>query len=142
MSKNLANCPPIESFRQFNRIKRAAEKWIKETDILGIRNRKVEGLQDVPTDNEVEAERIQKENAQKIAAQRMKNVCDLLEAMFETHAQETIELMALACFIEPEDANNHSTAFYLRNVGEMIADEDVLAFFTSLVQLEQIGIFS
>lgn len=141
MSKNLANCTPDEFLDQTYLIMNAAEKFMKVNDILGIRGRKVEGLQEIPTDNEEEADRIRKENAKKITAQRMKNVKDLLTSMLHTNKSETLELLALSCFIAPEDINNYSMPYFLRNVGEMISNQDVLAFFTSLAQLEQTGIF-
>ena len=142
MSKNLANCTPDEFLDQTYLIMNAAEKFMKVNDILGIRGRKVEGLQEIPADNEEEADRIRKENAKKITAQRMKNVKDLLTSMLHTNKSETLELLALSCFIAPEDINNYSMPYFLRNVGEMISNQDVLAFFTSLAQLEQTGIFS
>lgn len=141
MSKNLANCTPDEFLDQTYLIMNAAEKFMKVNDILGIRGRKVEGLQEIPADNEEEADRIRKENAKKITAQRMKNVKDLLTSMLHTNKSETLELLALSCFITPEDINNYSMPYFLRNVGEMISNQDVLAFFTSLAQLEQTGIF-
>ena len=113
---------------------------MKATGLLEIRNHKPEGLQEIPEDDEMEAMQIRKENAEKITAQRLKNVSDLLDSMLDTNAALTVELLALACFIEPEDANNYSIAFYPRNLGEMLSDKDVLAFFTSLAQLEQTGI--
>lgn len=142
MSKNLANCTPDEFLDQSFLIMNAAEKFMKVNDILGIRSRKVEGLQEIPKDNEEEADRILRENAKKITAQRMKNVKDLLTSMMHTHKSETLELLALSCFIDPADVNNYTMPFFLRNVGEMISNQDVLAFFTSLAQLEQTGIFS
>ena len=142
MSKNLANCTPDEFLDQTYLIMNAAEKFMKVNDILGIRSRKVEGLQEIPTDNEEEADRVRRENAKKITAQRMKNVKDLLTSMMHTHKSETLELLALCCFIAPEDVNNYTMPFFLRNVGEMISDQDVLAFFTSLGMLEQTCIFS
>lgn len=141
MSKNLANCTPDEFLDQSFLIMNAAEKFMKVNDILGIRSRKVEGLQEIPKDNEEEADRIRSENAKKITAQRMKNVKDLLTSMLHTNKSETLELLALSCFIAPEDINNYSMPYFLRNVGEMISNQDVLAFFTSLAQLEQTGIF-
>lgn len=142
MSKNLANCTPDEFLDQSFLIMDVAEKFIKVNDILGIRSRKVEGLQEIPTDNEEEADRIRRENAKKITAQRMKNVKDILTSMMHTHKKETLELLALSCFIDPADVNNYTMAYFLRNVGEIISDQDVLAFFTSAAQLEQTGIFS
>lgn len=142
MSKNLANCTPDEFLDQSYFIMDAVEKFMKVNDILGIRDRKVEGLQEIPADNEEEADRVRKENAKKITAQRMKNVKDILTSMMHTHKSETLELLALSCFIAPEDVNNYTMPFFLRNVGEMISNQDVLAFFTSLAQVEQTGIFS
>ena len=142
MSKNLANCTPDEFLDQSFLIMNAAEKFMKVNDILGIRSRKVEGLQEIPTDNEEEAERVRRENAKKITAQRMKNVKDFLTSMMHTHKKETLELLAISCFIDPADVNNYTMPFFLRNVGEMISNPDVLAFFTSAAQLEQTGIFS
>lgn len=142
MSKNLANCTPDEFLDQSFLIMDAAEKFMKVNDILGIRGRKVEGLQEIPKDNEEEADRIRKENAKKITAQRMKNVKDLLTSMMHTNKKETLELLALSCFIDPAEVNNYTMAYLLRNVGEIISDQDMLAFFTSAAQLEQTGIFS
>ena len=142
MSKNLANCTPDEFLDQSFLIMDAAEKFMKVNDILGIRGRKVEGLQEIPKDNEEEADRIRKENAKKITAQRMKNVKDLLTSMMHTHKSETLELLALSCFIDPAEVNNYTMAYLLRNVGEILSDQDMLAFFTSAAQLEQTGIFS
>lgn len=142
MSKNLANCTPDEFLDQSFLIMDAAEKFMKVNDILGIRGRKVEGLQEIPKDNEEEADRIRRENAKKITAQRMKNVKDLLTSMMHTHKSETLELLALSCFIDPADVNNYTMAYLLRNVGEIISNQDMLAFFTSAAQLEQTGIFS
>lgn len=142
MSKNLANCTPEEFLDQSYLIMDAAEKFMKVNDILSIRSRKVEGLQEIPTDSEEEADRVRRENAKKITAQRMKNVKDLLTSMLHTNKKETLELLAISCFIDPADVNNYTMPYFLRNVGEMISNQDVLAFFTSLAEVEQTGIFS
>lgn len=138
--KNLATCTPREFLKQTNRIRKSAEKWMNVTDIIGIRNRPVEGLQEIPKDDFLEATRIRKENAEKIAEQSAKNLNDILNAALEEHIDETLEILALACFVEPEDVDNYKISFYLRNLSDILADQDVLGFFTSLAQLEQTGI--
>ena len=90
MSKNLANCTPEEFLDQSYLIMDAAEKFMKVNDILGIRSRRVEGLQEIPKDNEEEADKIRHENAKKITAQRMKNVKELLTSMLHTNKKETL----------------------------------------------------
>ena len=138
--KNLATCTPREFLKQTNRIRKSAEKWMNAIDIINIRNRKVEGLQEIPKDDFLKASMIRKENAEKITAQRAKNMNDILNAALEEHVDETLEILALACFVEPENVDDYKISFYLRNLSDILSDKDVLGFFTSLAQLEQTGI--
>lgn len=138
--KNLATCTPREFLKQTNRIRKSAEKWMNVTDIIGIRNRPVEGLQEIPKDDFLEATRIRKENAEKIAEQSARNLNDILNAALEEHIDETLEILALACFVEPENVDDYKISFYLRNLSDILSDKDVLGFFTSLAQLGQTGI--
>ena len=72
----------------------------------------------------------------------MKNLYDIIVAAMEECPDETLELLALACFVEPENIDDHKVSFYLANLSDILADEDVLSFFTSLAQLEQTGILN
>lgn len=141
--KNLATCKPSEFLRQTSRVRKSVEKWLDKTKIMQIRGRKVEGLETVPdsaTDDE--AYEIRKRNAEKITAQQRKNLSDILTAAMDECPDETLELLALICFVEPENVDDHSIAFYLNNLSDIISDKDVLGFFTSLAQLGQTDIFS
>ena len=141
--KNLANCKPTEFLVQTNKIRKSVEKWLDKTRIMEIRSRKVEGLETVPENaSEDEAYEIRKRNAEKITAQQRKNLNDILTAAMEEYPDETLELLALICFVEPENVDDHSIAFYLNNLTDIISDKDVLGFFTSLAQLGQTDIFS
>lgn len=139
--KNLVTCKPTEFLRQTNRIRKSAEKWMKATGVLEIRKRKPEGLRTVykgmPEEEAVEAK---KHNAKLIAEQSRVNLHDMVVAAMEDHPDETLELLALACFVEPEDIDNHRVSYYLANLSDILADEDVISFFTSLAQLGQTGI--
>ena len=53
--KNLANCKPSEFLRQTNKIRRAAEKWLKITDIMEIRKTLPELPEDISTAERKEA---------------------------------------------------------------------------------------
>lgn len=139
--KNLVTCKPTEFLKQTNRIRKSAEKWMKATNVLEIRKRKAEGIKFITADmdpEEATAARVQ--NAKLIAEQSRKNLYDIFVAAMEDHPDETLELLALACFVEPEDIDNHRVSFYLANLSDILADEDVLSFFTSLARLEQTGI--
>lgn len=134
--KTLANCSPKEFFTQTNKIRKAVEKWLKDTKILDIRARKPDFAPEVKegmTKEEV-TEAIEKRK-EVFAEQAKKNAFDMLEAAMEKHPDETIELMALICFIDPKEANDHKMSEYLANVTEIINDKAVLDFFTSLASL-------
>jgi hypothetical protein len=59
----------------------------------------------------------------------------ILDAVMDTPADETLEILALCCFVEPADVDNYDVGFYLDNFAELIRNESVIGFFTSLAQL-------
>ncbi|MBR0340684.1 MAG: hypothetical protein IJH64_00250 [Oscillospiraceae bacterium] len=133
--KNLANCKPSEFLKQTYRIKRSAEKWLKDTDIMNIRNNlpKLTPL----TKDMTEEERVAtfEENKRKSSEQLRKNFSDMLDQIMCEHADETLELLALCCFVEPDEVDNYSVDYYLGNLVEILNNSSVLGFFTSLAQL-------
>lgn len=140
--KHLANCDAVDFLKQTNKIRKSVEGWLKATKILDIRKNapKLKPITDDMTD--AEKEKIKAENKIKTREQVNKNFSAMLDAALEENAEKTLELLALLCFVEPQDANSHKATEYLKAFGEMIADEDVMDFFTSLMRLEQTGILN
>lgn len=139
--KNIVTCKPREFLKQTNRIRKAAEKWMKAVGVIDIRGRKPTGLTPITKEMDAEeAREIASQNAKLIAEQSRKNLYDIIVSAMEDHPDETLEILALACFVEPEDIDNHRVSFYLANLSDILADADVLSFFTSLAQLEGTGI--
>ena len=139
--KTLVNCTPTEFFIQTNKIRKSAEKWLKDTNILEIRKRSPQG--DFVTSHGASAEEVKakmEERKKAWAEQAKKNLFDILDAVFEDHPQETIELMALVCFIDPKDADNHTISEYLQCINEILTDDAVIGFFTSLASLGEMNI--
>lgn len=134
--KNLANCTPREFLKQTFRIKKCAAKWLAETDILNIR-KNIPDL--IPTTNLTgdAKEKAIAENKKLMSKQLVKNFMDMLDKILDENADDTVELLALCCFIEPEDADNHTMSEYLESIGELLSDNGVISFFTSLAQLDQ-----
>lgn len=138
--KNLANCTPREFFAQSVKIKRSVEEWLDVTKIMDLRKTKpanlikVEGLSD-----EAKAKAIE-ENNRLWKEQSKKNLSMLFDRMFEENAEKTIEVMALCCFVDPADIDNHTMSEFLKSIGELMSDEGVISFFISLVQLGQTDI--
>lgn len=134
--KNLANCTPREFFKQTYRIKKSVEKWLELTDVLNIRKNMPTMIPVKNLEGEAK-QRAQEENKKLVRNQIKKNLLDILDKVMDEYADETIEILALCCFVEPEDADNHSMSEYLNALGDLIADEGVINFFTSLAQLDQ-----
>ena len=129
--KNLANCKPSEFLRQTNRIRKVAEKWLTSTNILNIR--KTQPILEGKTQEEKDAA---------IKAQVKANLNKMLDAILEDNSEETLELLALACFIEPAEIDNYKVSDILLSIAELLNDQAVLSFFTSLVKLGQSGILN
>ena len=134
--KNLANCTPREFLKQTYRIKKCVEKWLQETDLLNIR-KNVPVLQSVAGLEGEAKEKVIQANKQVMQKQVKENLMRMLDKILDEHADDTIELLALCCFVEPEDADNHTMSEYLDSIGELISDQGVMNFFTSLAQLDQ-----
>lgn len=134
--KNLANCTPKEFLKQTYRIKKCAENWLKETDLLNIR-KNVPDLQSIKGLTGEERKIAIAANKKIMSKQIMANLMDMLDKVLDEHADETIELLALCCFVEPEDAENHTMSEYLSAIGDLLSDQGVMNFFTSLAQLDQ-----
>lgn len=133
--KTLANCKPTEFFAQTNKIRKAVKNWLDVTDILEIRKRVPELSSPAKVESKEELEKSIEERKQAFAKQSLQNLFDILEAVLEKHPEETIELMALICFIEPKDADNHAMSEYLTAINELMSDKAVVDFFFSLASL-------
>lgn len=123
--KNLANCKPSEFLKQTNVIRKSVSKWLTDTDILNIRKRMPQ-LEDDLTDEEREKAAYE---------QAKKNLGLMLDAILDEHPDETLELLALLCFIDPKDVDNHEMWEYMDAFTEMIDNRSVWGFFTSLMRL-------
>jgi hypothetical protein len=133
--KNLATCGPREFLKQTSRIRKSAEKWLKATDLVNIR-KNMPTLDEAPADADEETKLVvMAENRRKLKEQSKKNLTKMLDAILDEHPDETLELLALACFVEPKDVDNHPVEEYLSAITEMISNEAVIGFFTSLQRL-------
>lgn len=139
VTKTLATCTGIEFLQQTNRIRHEVEGWIKETKVLEIRKRKAAKK---PITDDMSPEEKQATQAANEAArmqQVRQNISDMLDACLETHAEQTLRLLAMLCFIDKEDANNVPVTELLAAFGDMLGDEGVMRFFTSLTKWEVIN---
>lgn len=135
--KNLANCKPSEFLRQTNKIRKAVEKWLTVTEIMKIRA-KVPELKKIDIDMTVEDKaEVQEENRKRMRKQALDNAMEILDAVMDKHPDETLEILALLCFVEPEHVDDHEVGEYLDSFTELIGNDSVINFFTSLARLER-----
>lgn len=136
--KNLANCTPREFLVQTSKIKRSVEKWLKVTDIMAIRKRVPANLPEINKSAPVaEQGEVLAKRAEMLREQAYKNASIILDAMLEDHPEETLEVLAHCCFVEPEHVDCHTMSEYLGSINEMLSDESVKGFFTTLMSLVQ-----
>ena len=123
MGKNLANCTPKEFAIQTRLIKHAVEKWLTETDIMKIREKKP-AIPEGATDEEI---------AKLMREQAGKNLSAMFDVIMDEHPDETVELLGLLCFVPPAEVDNHPMTYYMDSISELIAEQSVWNFFVSLL---------
>lgn len=128
--KNLANCKPSEFLKQTSKIRKSVSRWLTDTDIMNIRQRMPE-LPDGISDEE--RKKLMEEQAKS-------NANAMLDAILDEHPDETLEVLALLCFVEPEDVDNHEVTEYLQSFNELIGNKAVMGFFGQLMDLVNLTI--
>lgn len=135
--KNLANCKPSEFIKQTNRIRKSIEKWIDVTHLMEIRSR-VPEFKTIPLGADEETRQsIGLENKKLRNEQAKANISAMLDEMLENHPDETLEVLALCCFVEPDKVDDYSVAEYLNAFNELVSNEAVIGFFSLLVRVGQ-----
>lgn len=136
--KNLANCKPSEFLKQTNKIRKSVENWLTITDVMNIRKRMPEKMPEMNKDmSKEEGKAVLEKRQEMMAEQSRRNLSAMLDAMLEEHPDETLEILALCCFVEPENVDEHTVSEYLLSINELLADEAVRDFFSLLMSLVQ-----
>ena len=123
--KNLANCKPSEFLRQTNLIRKSVSKWLTDTDIMNIRKRMPELPEEATEEEKKEAN----------LEQAKENLNAIFDAVLDEHPDETLEVLALLCFIEPSKVDDYEITEYFESFNELINNKAVLSFFLSLMRL-------
>lgn len=134
--KNLATCKPSEFVAQTAKIKGAVSDWMKAIDFAAIRASKPT-YEVLPLDAtpEQRAEVIKK-NAEIQQNFAMQKVSKLLDNMLAEHPQETLNVLALCCFVEPEHVDDYSIDEYFQCIMDMLQNKSILDFFSLLAQIQ------
>lgn len=135
--KNLATCKPSEFVAQTAKIKDAVANWVEVIELVSIRatqpKYKVLPIDATPE----ERAEIINENAEIEKKQAMENVSKILDNMLAVHPQETLNVLALCCFVEPEHVDDYSIDEYLGCIMEMMQNKHIRDFFLLLAQIQK-----
>lgn len=142
MMKNLANCTPTEFLTQTNKIRKSVQNWLSLTDILNIRKRQPKLKVASKDASAEERAAIIFKNKELMDAQVKENLMDMLDQIMDAHPKETLEILALVCFVEPEHVDDYPISDYLNTITEILNSKAVIGFFTSLVALGNANILS
>lgn len=134
--KNLATCKPTEFVAQTAKIKNALANWIDAVDLMAIRATQPE-YKVIPINATPEQRKaVIAENAEIQRKQTMDNLSKILDNMLVEHPQETLEVLALCCFVEPQNVDNYTIDEYFQCIMDMAQNKSVLNFFSLLAQLQ------
>lgn len=137
--KNLATCKPTEFVAQTAKIKKAVANWIDAIDLMAIRATQPQ-YEVVPIDSTPEQRaEIIKKNAEIQKKQTMANLNKILDNMLEAHPQETLEVLALCCFVEPEHVDDYAMDEYMQCIMDMAQNKSVMNFFSLLAQVQTVA---
>lgn len=140
--KTLANCTPREFLKQTSLIRKSVSKWLKDTDIINIRKRMPELRKITKEMSEDERTAAFNENKKAVEVQSLENLNDILDAVMDRYPDETLEVIALICFVEPSKVDDYPMTEYLKSLTEILTDDTVMSFFTSLAQLGKSNILN
>lgn len=134
--KNLATCKPTEFVAQTAKIKDAVANWMEIIDFVGVRAKRPAYIM-IPKD--ATAEEIKGINAQNATIrkkQALNNISELLDNMLAKHPKETLDVLALCCFVEPEHVDDYTIDEYMNCIMDMMDSQSVIRFFKLLAQLQ------
>jgi hypothetical protein len=135
--KTLATCKPSEFLRQTNRIKKSVEKWLNVAGIKELRSHAPE-LEEVTESMTAEEKlKVYERNKERLENQGLKNLSGILDSIMVEHPKETLEVMALCCFVEPENVDDYPMEDYFEAGASLMNNKAVISFFTSLLSLVQ-----
>ena len=123
--KTIAKLDGPAFLRRCNKIRHEAYALVKDTGVMRIRERMPEF-----TGKETKEEREAMLNEQ-----AKKNVSDMLDALLDEHAEQTVEVLKIMCVPEDGEDINAMDGIDIATAGlEIISAPKVMDFFVSLVR--------
>ena len=128
--KTLANCKPSEWAAQTVKIRKSLEKWLSDIDSKELCE---PGKGAVRVNNSMRGEEREaaiEENKKLLIEAVKKKGLHIFDKALAEHTTETLEILALICFVEPDHVDDYSIGDYWQALEEMLNDKATLSFFT------------
>ncbi len=122
--KTLANCTPVEFLRQTNKIRHAAYSLLKDSGVWEIRKR-------LP---QMTGKETAQEKKALLDEQAKKNLDDILDALMDKSAEQTVNVLGMMCFMEPEEIQKATISEIVRPALELLNSQPVKDFLLWLVK--------
>lgn len=137
--KSLATCKPSEFVAQTAKIKNAVANWVEVIELMTIRANQPK-YEPIPFEATAEERaKITSKNAELRQKTAMSNLNKILDKMLVEHPQETLDVLALCCFVEPEHVDDYTIDEYLECIMDMMQNKSVLNFFSLLAQVQTVA---
>lgn len=120
--KTLANCDNIEFMQQTYKIADTIKAYLTKTKIMELRKRmpNTDGMTD-------------EEKTEAIRKAASENLMEIIRVALVEHAEETLNILGLICFIEDKEQLRTDRNILNESVSALL-DVNVLDFFISLMQ--------
>lgn len=129
ITKTLATCDLPDFLRQSIRMKDAITAWSEQTGFMDIIRKQAD----------LTGEETEDERKKIVHEQFTKNLSEALTVAMGENAELTSEIMALCCFVEPEDIPKYRAIDFMVSFMECISNKDVRDFFISLSKMGRTG---
>lgn len=130
LDKNLVTCKPSEALAQMCRIRDLLEKWLKDIELSKLFEEIPEVVKITPnmTDDE-KKDAINKNSTLLLDTIKTKGLM-LFDNALKKYPEETLAVLALSCFVEPENVDDYTMGDYINALAEMKNDKATAGFFT------------
>lgn len=137
LNKNLATCKPTEALAQMVKIRKLLEKWLKDIELAELFE-EIPGIVKVAADATDEDKKNAFQQNYKILLKTIKEKgLALFDKALIDYPDETLSVLALACFVEPENVDDYTMSDYIEALIAMKNDKATTGFFTLLLSAVQ-----
>lgn len=137
LEKNLVTCKPSEALAQMVKIRELLEKWLKDIELSALFEEIPGIVRTTPEMTDDEKKEANKKNTELLMnAIKIKGLA-LFDNALKKYPEETLAVLALSCFVEPEHVDDYTMGDYINALVEMKNDKVTAGFFTLAISAVQ-----